>query len=76
MSQRRPLSAYERRVNFTNCVAFGLATLPSLPTREQVVAKAEQIAKVLSYEGDLEDCISTIIEKLRVLFMRGRFACG
>lgn len=51
------VSRTEREKNFISSLISGLANLKEPPTREQVEAKARQLAAVFDYDGDLGNII-------------------
>jgi hypothetical protein len=54
-----PSSAEER--NITNALISGLANLVEVPTREQVEEKANQLAAVFGYQGDLRNVVTAAL---------------
>src|SRR5437870_2712418 len=51
------VSRTEQEKNFISSLISGLANLKEPPTRDQVEAKARQLAAVFDYEGDLGNII-------------------
>lgn len=58
------MTAVTQERNIANALISGLANMPETPTREQVEEKAEQIAVIFGYEGDLRNIVAEAMESV------------